>query len=237
MSVKEVDIEKIGKVKLYKRKGAKTMRLSISHDNLVKLTMPKWTPFSAGIIFVKNNEKWIEKHRTNSSKVLTNNLRLGKAHILKFQEENGINKISTRIIQNIILIRLPIGTDFNETIVQELATKACLRALKKEAESLLPKRLEELARKNDFVYKSIKIKRLKSRWGSCNNHKEITLNFYLMQLPWELIDYVILHELTHTKVLAHGPKFWEELEKYVPNAKIIKKEINNYKPVITTNQE
>jgi predicted metal-dependent hydrolase len=49
-----------------------------------------------------------------------------------------------------------------------------------------------------------------------------------------LIDYVILHELTHTKVLAHGPKFWSELESVLPSAKVLKKDINKYKPTVDT---
>jgi predicted metal-dependent hydrolase len=54
-----------------------------------------------------------------------------------------------------------------------------------------------------------------------------------MQLPWHLIDYVLLHELTHTKVMRHGAPFWEELERHAPTAKLLRKEINTHRPLLT----
>jgi predicted metal-dependent hydrolase len=51
-------------------------------------------------------------------------------------------------------------------------------------------------------------------------------------LPWNLIDYVLLHELAHTKVLKHDKKFWDTLESFLPGAKNIKKDLNKFHPVI-----
>jgi len=53
-----------------------------------------------------------------------------------------------------------------------------------------------------------------------------------MQLPWHLIDYVLLHELTHTKVMRHGAPFWKELERHVPRARALRKEIGSYHPIL-----
>jgi hypothetical protein len=53
-----------------------------------------------------------------------------------------------------------------------------------------------------------------------------------MQLPWHLIDYVLVHELTHTKVMRHGTPFWNELERHIPGAKQFRKEINQYQPIL-----
>jgi len=98
---------------------------------------------------------------------------------------------------------------------------------------LLPQRLDQLAAQNGLNYSSVAIRQLKSRWGSCSSAKHITLNLFLMQLPWHLIDYVLLHELTHTKVLRHGPPFWEELEKHAPGARKLRREISAYQPIIS----
>jgi predicted metal-dependent hydrolase len=51
----------------------------------------------------------------------------------------------------------------------------------------------------------------------------------LIQLPQELQDYVILHELAHTKVKNHSKKYWSELDKYVNNAKIMDKKLKGYR--------
>ena len=127
----------------------------------------------------------------------------------------------------------PLHLDPTDTSVQDKAHKASIRALKQEAERLLPERVEWFADHFGYKYKDVTIKQLKSRWGSCSSHQEITLNLFLMQLPWHLIDYVILHELAHTRVMRHGPPFWAELEEHLPNARKLRTEINTYQPVLT----
>ncbi|HET8992036.1 MAG TPA: M48 family metallopeptidase, partial [Candidatus Saccharimonadales bacterium] len=69
--------------------------------------------------------------------------------------------------------------------------------------------------------------------GSCDQSKNITLNLYLMQLPWHLIDYVLLHELTHTVVFKHGPDFWAEMDKYLPDSKSLRSEMKDYKTTVS----
>ena len=92
---------------------------------------------------------------------------------------------------------LPKGLDFSNAAVQTAAAAAAQRALKKQAEQLLPGRLAELAQKHNCSYQEPAHQRLTSRWGGCDQKQRIVLNSYLMQLPWDLIDYVILHELAH----------------------------------------
>lgn len=234
MSVKQVYIPQVGPVSLYKRKGAKTMRLSISHEGEVRLTMPRWTPYNTGILFIHGHIKWITDHKIKESSIFSNDMRVGKAHILRFIDDPTSVKITSRISKNEVKLLIPSGLSHFSPETQKAAKSASLRALKKESEQLLPQRLDVLARQYGFSYSDVKIKQLKSRWGSCNNLKQITLSLYLIQLPWELIDYVILHELTHTKVLAHGPDFWKELEKYLPESRKLKKLVNTYKPIINT---
>jgi predicted metal-dependent hydrolase len=55
-----------------------------------------------------------------------------------------------------------------------------------------------------------------------------------MQLPWELIDYVLLHELVHTNVLRHGPDFWDALSEVLPEVKARKKALRNHRPVLVS---
>ena len=72
-------------------------------------------------------------------------------------------------------------------------------------------------------------KTLKSRWGSCSHNNVICLNNILYYLPDHLKEYIMLHELTHTKIKNHSSIFWEELEKICPNSKLKRRELrNNY---------
>ena len=84
--------------------------------------------------------------------------------------------------------------------------------LRKKAHDYLPLRLKLLAEQYHFTYNILKINKSRGRWGSCSNKKNINLSFYLMTLPLHLIDYVLLHELCHTKEMNHGVRFWALLD-------------------------
>ncbi len=99
---------------------------------------------------------------------------------------------------------------------------------KNSAKKILVRRLNELTDKNDLSFNKVTIRNQKTRWGSCSRENNINLNMKLVKLPQELIDYVILHELVHTKVKNHSKKFWNELNTYIPNAKGLDKELRKY---------
>ena len=74
----------------------------------------------------------------------------------------------------------------------------------------------------------IKIRTMKTRWGVYNkkNHS-ITLNSKLIEFDIEKIDYVIIHELCHIIYFDHSKSFWQLVEKYFPEYKRVRKEMNN----------
>jgi predicted metal-dependent hydrolase len=230
MAVKHYLVENIGKVSLYKRKSSKSFKLSISNDGVIKLSMPYWTPYASGLTFIRSHRKWIEEHSAEK-KFIDDGDRIGKAHVISVEQTTN-GTITTRIKGNEIKVYVPMNYSIHDHSVQQRIILACNKTLKKEADELLPKRLAFLAQANGFEYRKVTVRNLKSRWGSCNNFKDISLSYYLIQLPWELIDYVILHELIHTKELSHNSNFWNEFEKILPNCKKLKKEVNKHQTTI-----
>lgn len=99
----------------------------------------------------------------------------------------------------------------------------------KEARSMLIKRLDELALEHGFSYNRVFIRNQKTRWGSCSAKNNINLNMKLARLPDELRDYVILHELVHTKVKNHGSRFWAELDKILGDSKKVDAKMKPYR--------
>ena len=99
---------------------------------------------------------------------------------------------------------------------------------REDARKVLTQRLAELAEDHNFDYGKVSIRSQKTRWGSCSSQNNISLNQNLLHLPDYLIDYVLLHELTHTRVKNHSSKFWNELEKVCPDAKEMRKRLKNY---------
>ena len=93
----------------------------------------------------------------------------------------------------------------------------------------LYQRLSELAAQYNFEFNRITFRNQKTRWGSCSAKNNLNLNIRLFKLPPELQDYVILHELVHTKVKNHSLLFWQELEKILPEARKYNKELKEYK--------
>lgn len=83
----------------------------------------------------------------------------------------------------------------------------------KEAQRFLISRTIDHASHFNLTFSNIKISQSKGRWGSCSTKKSINLSYYLMMLPMELIDYVILHELAHTIEMNHSDRFWSLLDK------------------------
>lgn len=101
---------------------------------------------------------------------------------------------------------------------------------RKEAREILIKRLEKLSEATGLSYNRVFIKNQKTLWGSCSSRKNINLNIKLLSLPKHLMDYVILHELVHTRILNHSKLFWDSLEKLLPDCKKMRKELHQYSP-------
>lgn len=99
---------------------------------------------------------------------------------------------------------------------------------KVEAKAILIKRLGYLAGKYGFSYNRVSIRNQKTRWGSCSVKNNISLNMQLVRLPEELVDYVILHELVHTKIKNHSKAFWVDMDKLVGNSKRIRSKLRRY---------
>lgn len=93
------------------------------------------------------------------------------------------------------------------------------RWLHDKAIEYLPTRLRDVSATLKSPYKSLRIKHQKTRWGSCSIKGNINLNRNLMLMPFELMDYVLHHELVHLKTLNHSPKFWKELAQVFPHYK------------------
>lgn len=228
MPVKQLEVPGIGTVKLYKRRSTRSIRVTLTAD-YVRVSLPMWLPYRAGLEFVKTRSNWINQHR-RPSLTLSHGDGVGKAHRLSFSPSASAKTVSARVTDTQINITHPINIAASHPGVQLAAKKACLKALRHEASNLLPRRLDQLAVQHNFDYESVRVRSLKSRWGSCSQQKNISLNIFLMQLPWRLIDYVLIHELTHTKFLNHSPQFWQHMEICLPTSKVIRKELRAYHP-------
>lgn len=92
----------------------------------------------------------------------------------------------------------------------------------------LQARLDTLAARHGFTYNRLCIRNQKTRWGSCSVQNNINLNVKLVLLPERLVDYVLMHELLHTRIKNHGQGFWVELDRLTGEAKGLAKDLRAY---------
>lgn len=127
----------------------------------------------------------------------------------------------------------PPSADFTDENLQLWLQKVIEEALRRNAKIILPPRLYQLAGQHQLSYKSVKINSSRGRWGSCSATKAINLSYFLMLLPQHLIDYVLLHELSHTREMNHGDRFWELLNAFTDGkALALREELRKYKTEI-----
>jgi len=98
----------------------------------------------------------------------------------------------------------------------------------RSARAYLAGRLDALAREYGYCPGRLSVRRQGTVWGSASRSGRIQLNAILAVVPPDLADYVILHELAHTRVRNHGPAFWAELESRMPDARRRQSRLREY---------
>lgn len=97
--------------------------------------------------------------------------------------------------------------------------------VRKAREFILP-RLDDLSRRLGFSYAALRVRRQKTRWGSCSGRGTISVNAKLLFLPAELVDHLLLHELCHTRHMNHSERFWALVEKHQPDYQRLEKQLS-----------
>lgn len=84
------------------------------------------------------------------------------------------------------------------------------------AREILGARLAALSAATGLAYRGLQVRRQRTRWGSCSRHGTISLNACLLFQPAAVVDYLLLHELAHTRHLNHSRRFWALVERHEP---------------------
>ena len=145
-------------------------------------------------------------------------------HVLEKRFELNIKKI--KFDSGILRLPMKLSTDRN-------AFENALKKWYKEyALSELSVRLEYIASACGKSYSEFALTSAKGRWGSCSSSKKIMLNWRLVILPDELIEYVIMHELCHTDVMNHSRVFWKKVMDILPDYDAKRKELKRYNKIM-----
>lgn len=181
----------LGDVSYVRSPRARNLSIRINQRGEVRVTMPRLVSQRKAERFFLSKKDWVLK-RLNGMKHMDCSRTLPL--------EGGTIQIR--------------GRDFPVHLIRgDVDVEAAIwRMLRIEAMRYLPDRVRELSEKHAYKISGLKIRKMKSRWGSCTARKSINLNSWLVMLPVYLSDYVILHELVHTRIPDHSPGFWKELD-------------------------
>lgn len=199
---------------------ASHIRIRVSPDGKLRASLPLYAPLFLVKRLIKNSRlqlrALLSEHHGDT--IYTNGMGIGKSHTLIIHYRPGSKSIATKHGQQIIAT-LSSEAELHNPASIRIIRDAIIDTLRLEAKSHLPKRLAYLATKHGFSYDKVRFSHAGSRWGSCSSNGTISLNIALMKLPFELIDYVLIHELSHTIEMNHSENFWKLVAKGDPQYK------------------
>ncbi len=213
---------------------AKRLNITIKPFVGVRVSVPRSVSFKKASALTENRISWIKTHLSKMQKeegLLTvfhlDTKFQTRSHYLemKFSDTEALK---TLVRDNKIDVSIPHSHNIEDSKVQNAIRQAIELAWRKEAKIHLPGKVKLLAAAHKFEYKNVAIKNSKTRWGSCSFDNNINLSLHLMRLPDHLVDYVILHELVHTRVKNHSKDFWQLLDIVSGDARKLDREVKGY---------
>ena len=225
--------KEFGEIKIRKNKLARRVKISVGVDGFLRASIPYYSPEFAVKRLINHNRVEIRQmlSQHNYQNIYRDGDLIGKTHTLFLRHFSG-EEIKVSFDGNQIFLQIPEDLPFDDRLVQAEIRKIVVKILRKQAKAYLSRRIDFLAEKYDFSFQKLRFSHTGTRWGSCSSSGTISLNIALMNLPHHLIDYVIIHELCHTRQMNHSQKFWAEVEKYCPNYKKYVQEMKQFSPNI-----
>ncbi len=203
------------------------VRLSVSHHAGVVVVVPHGFDTSRIPDIIVKKEDWIKRSIEkvqSAAPAVEIPARINLQSIgcsFNVVVEHNLNRENTLIEENNIL-KLSIDAR-NKKIPFTLLKKWFDR---KSTDILLPW-LDRVGKEHGFTYNRGAIRSQRTRWGSCSIKRNINLNRALLFLRPELVEYLLIHELCHTREMNHSKRFWELVGRHCPDYRALDKELKN----------
>ena len=215
------------KVRIKRNSAIRHLSLRMSPGKGIWLNIPYGTGAPVVESFLKDKQEWIEKNLAVYEKLSPlpqhaygEVIRIGRKNFRLLQGDRFA--VDETGMENVVYVP---GNGPQEEFASRVE-KAVVSLYKREAAGILPGRVAFLAEKYGFRYGKLSFRNNVSNWGSCSCRNNISLNIRLLDFPEEVADYVILHELCHTKVKNHSEKFWNLVAEVCPDYKKLRKQLN-----------
>ena len=228
---KELMVEDI-KIQL-RRKNIKTLRLSVHSPNgEVRISVPNGVSDDFIVGFVESRMEWIRLQRENLSKTKIdrpkeylageNHYFLGREYPLQVRTTSGRQMVKMEDDNLVLLVRKGHTRDKREKLLNEW--------YRDQLKALIPVYIEKWEKIMEVDVQAFGVKSMKTRWGTCNiRDRRIWINLKLATRDESLLEYIIVHEMTHLLERLHNDRFKRLMTSFIPNWRELRKDLNGQK--------
>ncbi|HVO33477.1 MAG TPA: SprT family zinc-dependent metalloprotease, partial [Elusimicrobiota bacterium] len=217
--------DRLDSYQLTRRRGQRTISLRLSPDGTLRVSAGRWAPRYEIERFLRRQSDWIARHRAKLHEI-------GRRHPRKtFSDGERFLVHGTEVPLRVVPAPQPVQTASCEMREGELRVTARPGASREEIGSALREwygrqafeRVSAIAGtvspRIGVAPRRISVGDQKTRWGSCSSRGSLRFNWRLILMPMGCLEYVVVHELAHLKVLDHSPRFWRVVGSILPDYK------------------
>ncbi len=206
---------------------AKYIRVKLSNKGDLSLIIPSGASINRGLNFMQKKAAWIEKHldeidlRPEELPRFLNLKLLNEKWQIVYSKKEGAHLSLNEEAQYC----LKICGDFHDIAFTK---KLIGKWLQRKAQTIFKQMLDEISTQHGFNYNKLSIRTQKTRWGSCSQDQNISLNSKLLFFKQDIVRYVMVHELCHTIEMNHSKRFWHLVEACIPDYARAQKELKQF---------
>jgi len=193
------------------RSNRKTLALTIDSEACLVIRAPLKLGEDYIRSFIYKKSRWI----TNKQSQISNFGTKQSAFILK-DGENVLYLGKSYAILRSQVFEVTLENNFIK-VPEDMVLSNFADWMKEQGKVIIRERVEYYANFMGVKYASIKMSEAKHRWGSCGNGNTLNFAWRLVMCPQSVIDYVVLHELSHITYKDHSTKFWTQIATVMPN--------------------
>lgn len=212
-----------------KHNSAKNLKIKIDSHGVVSIVTPPFIPQFLITQFIKKHQNWVTQHLEGIKK--TGNPKFNTTEFVHIFGKKYTKRLDFSLTNKVGMYTKGEYLIFNPTTKPEIKSEEDQKKwnkkfqekleifLKNTANHYIIARTHKIAEKMGLKFNKITLKKQKTRWGSCSSQKNLNFNWQLVHFETPIIDYVIVHELSHLVHMDHSKNFWNLVEKYDPEYK------------------
>ncbi|MFI4920346.1 MAG: M48 family metallopeptidase [Gammaproteobacteria bacterium] len=206
---------------------AKSLQVRITPWQGIEVVIPRHVSRERARAFVAKHREWIrDTWKRMREQIVDADLTLPKSLEMRATDEHwAVHYRSRGGARARVTVSGPTLTVHYDGHDEKAARQALRRWLTERARVYFLDYVAELCQVTGFSYKQLQIRGQSSRWGSCSSRGTLSLNYKLLFLEPELVRYLIIHELSHTRHLDHSARFWKLVEVFEPNYRALDQEL------------